>query len=182
MTGEARYLYKHKIPTRTIDLTSDGSINKRFNRTSITFRKVRKDNMCDCAYKEICDYQNPESFHLPDGLWVFNSPFYRTSHCLIYVRSDIYKIKHETNVFEFILGIIRNISSFTEKISLMIFNTLFLIYSKLHRLFNRTTNVRVVDEKVDVNRYLGTWYQVCYIKNNFQNQNSKNVNSYIQLV
>ncbi len=68
MSGISRYLYKHRIVTRSIDLDPDGKIVKRGNRTSITIRKINKDGICNCNYPIVCDYQVPSSLVLPTRL------------------------------------------------------------------------------------------------------------------
>lgn len=68
MTDEARYLYTHKIPTRKTDIDPNGNIITRISRTSLTFRKINKNIICNCKYPEFCDYQTPKSFHKPDRL------------------------------------------------------------------------------------------------------------------
>jgi alkylated DNA repair protein alkB homolog 8 len=72
MTGQARYLYKHKIPVRKTDPNPDGEIVRRSTRTSITIRQVRLDGICECDYPIICDYQNPSSLVLPDRVELKN--------------------------------------------------------------------------------------------------------------
>lgn len=62
MSGEARYLFTHKITSRSTDLTPEGLVQSRGNRISITYRKVLIPAVCNCKYPQLCDTQNPESF------------------------------------------------------------------------------------------------------------------------
>jgi alkylated DNA repair protein alkB family protein 8 len=68
MSGVSRYLYRHRIKSRSTDTDPMGQIVKRGTRTSITVRKVRFDARCDCLYPISCDYQNPESLSVPDRI------------------------------------------------------------------------------------------------------------------
>ncbi|XP_026479271.1 alkylated DNA repair protein alkB homolog 8-like [Ctenocephalides felis] len=60
MDNESRYNWTHGITPRTMDViqTTNGlSVSKRSVRTSFTFRTIRKNAICDCDYKKMCDSQ-----------------------------------------------------------------------------------------------------------------------------
>ena len=67
MSGESRYLYRHRVPVRVTDTDPDGKTVVRAERISITVRKTR-DSDCDCDYPICCDSQNPSSLVLPTRL------------------------------------------------------------------------------------------------------------------
>ena len=56
MTGESRLAWQHYIPHRKTDRVG-AEVIKRGTRTSITFRTVRKEGGCACAYPDQCDSQ-----------------------------------------------------------------------------------------------------------------------------
>ena len=65
---QARYEYWHGISARKWDLIC-GEVVQRGRRVSLTFRKVKKDGVCRCAYPYQCDSQlatipSPHQAHL----------------------------------------------------------------------------------------------------------------------
>lgn len=70
--GEARYGWKHGIASRTSDCVrgegNDERIVDRERRISLTFRTCKlsaEKQKCECAFPEVCDWQNPDSLKLP---------------------------------------------------------------------------------------------------------------------
>jgi alkylated DNA repair protein alkB family protein 8 len=66
MTGQSRYLYKHRISVRNTDIDPMGDTVRRGTRISITMRRIDPNGTCDCDYPVTCDYQNPDSLRPPD--------------------------------------------------------------------------------------------------------------------
>ncbi|XP_050098644.1 alkylated DNA repair protein alkB homolog 8 [Anopheles aquasalis] len=67
MSGESRYIWTHGITPRKLDtiLVPDGSgltIRKRQRRISLTFRKLRLSERCDCAFSDCCDSKKRTTF------------------------------------------------------------------------------------------------------------------------
>lgn len=64
MTGESRYDWTHGITPRMMDvvMTTSGNLStqRRTKRTSLTFRKLRYDGMCNCKYPTLCNSQLKE--------------------------------------------------------------------------------------------------------------------------
>nr|XP_028582029.1 alkylated DNA repair protein alkB homolog 8 isoform X2 [Podarcis muralis] len=75
MSGESRYLWTHGITPRKFDIVQasegqkigavtadigDLTLNKRGERTSFTFRKVRR-SPCNCSYPSVCDSQRKDT-------------------------------------------------------------------------------------------------------------------------
>ncbi|XP_061484662.1 alkylated DNA repair protein alkB homolog 8 isoform X2 [Rhineura floridana] len=75
MSGESRYLWTHGITPRKFDIIQasevqkvravtadigDLTLNKRRERTSFTFRKVRR-SPCNCSYPSVCDSQREDT-------------------------------------------------------------------------------------------------------------------------
>ena len=56
MSGESRFAWQHYIPHRKTDRVG-GDILKRSQRTSLTFRTIRKEGGCGCSYPQYCDTQ-----------------------------------------------------------------------------------------------------------------------------
>lgn len=56
-----RYAWSHGITPRKYDVlknvNGDLTVQKRRERISFTFRKLRKNNICGCMYKDFCDSQ-----------------------------------------------------------------------------------------------------------------------------
>lgn len=53
-TNELRYEWEHSIALRKVDLV-DGNIVSRSKRISLTFRRIRKENECNCIFNKQCD-------------------------------------------------------------------------------------------------------------------------------
>lgn len=63
LKGESRYLWMHGIASRKTDLLN-GLLVERGRRISVTFRKVRIGQPCECSYFAQCDsmlFSSPES-------------------------------------------------------------------------------------------------------------------------
>ncbi|XP_035784567.1 alkylated DNA repair protein alkB homolog 8-like [Anopheles albimanus] len=73
MSGESRYVWAHGITPRKLDtiLVPNGSgltIRKRQRRISLTFRKLRLSEQCDCPFSECCDSKKRTFPHQTDLL------------------------------------------------------------------------------------------------------------------
>lgn len=65
MTNEARYCWKHAIRPRVTDVNpSNGMIENRDERYSITFRKIRSEK-CQCRFPEYCDWDRGGILSIP---------------------------------------------------------------------------------------------------------------------
>lgn len=62
--GESRFGWRHGIASRVSDVVN-GNIFPREYRISLTYRKVKAKMFCDCAYRHLCNFQNPASMQLP---------------------------------------------------------------------------------------------------------------------
>ena len=66
-TKESRFNWRHGIASRNTD-NVDGKIRPRDFRLSLTYRCVKAEPFCDCKWKKLCDFQNPECMQLPDRI------------------------------------------------------------------------------------------------------------------
>lgn len=57
MQGAARYGFEHHISSRKCDVLDDGSVRPRSRRVSVTFRTLRRESRCACAFPHFCDFQ-----------------------------------------------------------------------------------------------------------------------------
>lgn len=55
MSGDSRLHWTHGIKKRKTDTLHDGTVRKREDRWSITFRWVRQPAVCDCGDAKLCD-------------------------------------------------------------------------------------------------------------------------------
>ncbi|OLN97074.1 Alkylated DNA repair protein alkB-like protein 8 [Colletotrichum chlorophyti] len=55
MAGEARLHWKHGIRKRKTDTLADGTVRKRGDRWSITYRWIREPAVCGCGDVSLCD-------------------------------------------------------------------------------------------------------------------------------
>uniref|UniRef100_A0AAG5DN45 Fe2OG dioxygenase domain-containing protein n=1 Tax=Anopheles atroparvus TaxID=41427 RepID=A0AAG5DN45_ANOAO len=59
MSGESRYDWTHGITPRKMDTIPAGheglTVRRRTRRVSLTFRKLRQDDRCDCKFPKLCD-------------------------------------------------------------------------------------------------------------------------------
>ncbi|KAK2025892.1 2OG-Fe(II) oxygenase superfamily protein [Colletotrichum zoysiae] len=55
MSGDARLHWKHGIRKRKTDTLPDGTVRRRGDRWSITYRWIREPAICECADMKLCD-------------------------------------------------------------------------------------------------------------------------------
>ncbi|KAK1997323.1 2OG-Fe(II) oxygenase superfamily protein [Colletotrichum falcatum] len=55
MSGDARLHWKHGIRKRKTDTLPDGTVRRRGDRWSITYRWIRDPAVCECADAKLCD-------------------------------------------------------------------------------------------------------------------------------
>ena len=65
MTGEARFAWQHGIAWRKTDCLKKGQVVPRSRRVSLTFRRARRGQPCECRWPALCDSQNPEAHATP---------------------------------------------------------------------------------------------------------------------
>jgi len=60
IADEARYAWTYYVTARKIDKVEGQTVHRK-KRIAITFRKLRKDNLCKCVWPHLCDsqYQKP---------------------------------------------------------------------------------------------------------------------------
>lgn len=77
------------------------------------------------------------------------------------------------NTMFFLKQLMLFVFSLTSSISVNIWLCINAIISAINNIKN--PKLRVTDVKIDIDKYLGKWYQLYYIPNNFQNPNAQNV-------
>ena len=65
MTGEARFAWQHGIAWRKTDCLKEGQVVTRSRRVSLTFRRARRGQPCECRWPALCDSQNPKAHGMP---------------------------------------------------------------------------------------------------------------------
>ncbi|TQN68100.1 Alkylated DNA repair protein ALKBH8-like protein [Colletotrichum shisoi] len=55
MSGDSRLHWKHGIRKRKTDTLADGTVRKRGDRWSITYRWIREPAICECGDAQLCD-------------------------------------------------------------------------------------------------------------------------------
>lgn len=55
MSGDSRLHWTHGIKKRKTDTLADGTVRKREDRWSITYRWIRSPAVCDCGNAKLCD-------------------------------------------------------------------------------------------------------------------------------
>ena len=55
MTGDSRLHWTHGIRNRKTDTLPDGTIRRREERWSITYRWIREPAVCECGNVRLCD-------------------------------------------------------------------------------------------------------------------------------
>mmetsp|Transcript_2876 Transcript_2876/g.10407 ORF Transcript_2876/g.10407 Transcript_2876/m.10407 type:complete len:251 (+) Transcript_2876:167-919(+) len=62
LAGVARYAWKHYIPIRKNDVIDGQLVRRPLRRVSYTFRSLRTNGPCKCAFPEHCDSQSATYF------------------------------------------------------------------------------------------------------------------------